>query len=146
MKNDSTATATATVYSYDTADVLDGAPSAELVEASLAAPNGAVLAYREHGVWHYVPDCREEHYRRLGEDVVTVYVMVEDGEPTRDAICRAIRAAIAAGADEAPEPWEHPAAAEARRLTGIAGCAWDFTSWRDALHVAEGGKLGGVEL
>lgn len=145
MTNDST---NARVYSYDTADELDGAPTSELIEASRAAPCGAVLAYCEAGVWHYVPDAREDFFRRIcGEEVRTVYVMVEDdGEPTRDTIVAAIRAAIAAGADEAPEPWEHPAAAEARRLTGEAGCAWDFTSWSDALALAEGGKLGGVEL
>lgn len=61
------------------------------------------------------------------------------------AIESAIRAAIAAGADkyadagmtEDGEPddrcWSHPAAAEARRLTGAAGMSWDFESWTQTL-------------
>jgi len=59
-------------------------------------------------------------------------------------ILNAIQEAIAAGADDWQEPegwepgdhdgcWEHPAAAEARRLTD--GHSWEFTNWSGALYV-----------
>lgn len=67
-----------TVMSYDTGAELTGAPSADLVDASVncAQAEGAVCAYLdEAGVWQHVPDSREADYRRMGHDVQTVYVM-----------------------------------------------------------------------
>lgn len=101
MTTDSTTAAT--VYSYDTADVLEGTASPELVEASLAAGDaGAVAAYLEAGVWRYVPDSDVEHHERhLGHDVVTVYVEVDEDEdepePTVEEIERLEQEAGQAG-------------------------------------------------
>jgi len=55
-------------------------------------------------------------------------------------ILAATEAALAGGADEQemPDPWpvgepdpvwEHPAAAEVRRLTREHGLSWEFTTW-----------------
>jgi hypothetical protein len=43
------------VRSYQHGSFLDGAPTAELVEASLAAAGMAVHAYIRAGVWNYIP-------------------------------------------------------------------------------------------
>jgi hypothetical protein len=55
---------------------LEGVPTAELVEASLAAgPSGHVSAYRGiDGSWHYVRPDEVEFYRATAETVVMVYV------------------------------------------------------------------------
>jgi hypothetical protein len=55
--------------------------------------------------------------------------MIDATDDLTPAILTAVRAAVAAGAVD----WEHPAAAEAVRLTGDAGWSWDFTTWREAL-------------
>lgn len=81
MTNDSTTTRTATVYSYDTADALEGTASPELVAESLSREDqgGVCAAYLEDGVWRYVPDSEVDHYtRHLGTVVVSVYVLTED--------------------------------------------------------------------
>lgn len=67
------------VYAYETGDVLDGAPSAQLVgesEAELSG-TGAVAAYLdERNVWQHVPDALVEFVERFrGEAVLTVYVL-----------------------------------------------------------------------
>jgi hypothetical protein len=60
---------------YDTNEVLDGEPSASLIEASLdAEPTGAVLAYLAEGKWQYVREQDESLIRGQGHDVRTVYV------------------------------------------------------------------------
>ena len=60
---------------YDTNEVLDGEPSASLIEASLdAEPTGAVLAYLAEGTWHHVREQDESLIRGQGHDVRTVYV------------------------------------------------------------------------
>ena len=60
---------------YDTNEVLDGEPSASLIEASLdAEPTGAVLAYLAEDTWHYVREQDESLIRGQGHDVRTVYV------------------------------------------------------------------------
>jgi hypothetical protein len=60
---------------YDTNEVLDGEPSASLIEASLdAEPTGAVLAYLAEGTWQYVREQDESLIRGQGHDVRTVYV------------------------------------------------------------------------
>ncbi len=67
------------VLRYDTADMLDGDASDELIRESMAAaPTGAVPAYLdENDVWQYVPPSLETHYvSNLGCDVITVYVEV----------------------------------------------------------------------
>jgi hypothetical protein len=58
---------------------LEGEPSPELVEASLAAlsdPVGAVFAYKDDaGVWQHVPIfARGTYVEELGHDVVAVFV------------------------------------------------------------------------
>ena len=68
------------VMRYDTAEALDGAPSADLVEKSLAAGDtGAAPAYRDDAsVWQYVEPSMVDQYRRTrGLDIITVYVMEE---------------------------------------------------------------------
>jgi hypothetical protein len=63
------------VVSYDTNEPLEGVPSPTLVrESGYAYPTGGVSAYCENGVWQYVAGSRVEDYRRMGCDVVTVYV------------------------------------------------------------------------
>lgn len=64
------------VLDYDTVNVLEGVPSDELVAASDAAGDtGAVPAYRDvDGVWQYVAPSMRDQYRRMGHDVITVYV------------------------------------------------------------------------
>jgi hypothetical protein len=43
--------------------------------------------------------------------------------------------------------WDAPEFAEAVRLTGTAGCVWDFTDWRSTRDTIEfHGRLGGVKL
>ena len=62
------------VIDGDTTKLLDGSPSASLIEASLdAAPTGAVLAYLAEGTWHYVREQDESLIRGQGHDVRTVY-------------------------------------------------------------------------
>lgn len=64
------------VYDYDTGEPIPGAPTPELVEASLAAmPTGAVNAYFEGGLWHYVPASQVDlHDRFLNHKVRMVYI------------------------------------------------------------------------
>lgn len=65
------------VCDYDTGDRLDGEPSDELINESLAAdPTGAVSAYQDaEGVWQYVPPSQVDFYtRQRKEEVITVYV------------------------------------------------------------------------
>ena len=62
------------VLDYDTNKLLDGSPTARLIEASLdAEPTGAVLAYYSDGMWHYVRPDDESLIRCQGHDVRTVY-------------------------------------------------------------------------
>ena len=66
------------VMDYETAEVLAGRASAELIEQSEhAEPTGAVPAYRDgNGVWQYVAPSDVEHFRRnLGTETQTVYVV-----------------------------------------------------------------------
>lgn len=69
---------------------------------------------------------------------MTSYILI-------DAIKAAVQHAIDEGADEWQTPtdwqpgdhdgcWDHPAAAEARRLTATAGIEWEFTNWSDFLR------------
>lgn len=63
----------------------------------------------------------------------------------KQQIIEAITAGLAAGGDSTD--WDAPEFESARNLTGIAGCVWDFDSWRDAADCVEWyGKLGGVVL
>lgn len=74
-------TTTYRVYSYDSGDLLVGAPSDELIAASEGAGDtGAVPAYRDDaGVWQYVQPSQVEHYRRnLRIETQTVYI---EGRP-----------------------------------------------------------------
>jgi hypothetical protein len=65
----------AQVLDGSTNEVLDGEPSASLIEASLdAEPTGAVSAYYSEGMWHYVREQDESLIRGQGHDVRTVYV------------------------------------------------------------------------
>ena len=65
------------VLNYDTGETLDGPPSPELIEESLAAdPTGAVPAFQDSvGTWQYVPPSEVDFYKhQRKEDVITVYV------------------------------------------------------------------------
>ena len=62
------------VLDGSTNEVLDGEPSASLIEASLdAEPTGAVSAYLAEGTWHHVREQDESLIRGQGHDVRTVY-------------------------------------------------------------------------
>lgn len=65
------------VLSYDSAEVLDGAPTAELArESESAGPTGAVPAYLDGGRWEYCAPSDRSRIVAQGYDVVTVYVEV----------------------------------------------------------------------
>ena len=64
------------VRDYDTADLLPGKPSEELIIMSDAVDDGAVLAYLDaDGVWQWVPDSYADRQRsQMHRTVRTVYV------------------------------------------------------------------------
>lgn len=64
---------------------------------------------------------------------------------TAAEILAAINAGLAAKGDDTD--WDAPEFAEAVRLTGEAGCVWDFDGWRQTRTTIEShGRLGGVRL
>lgn len=64
---------------------------------------------------------------------------------TAEQIIAAIGSGLAAGADETN--WEAPEFAEAVRLTGEAGCEWEFDGWKATRRALEGYRaLGGVQF
>lgn len=63
------------IYDYDSGSLLDGPPSADLVEASFdAAPEGAVMAVWDGDEWIHIPDCEESQARARGEEPRCIYV------------------------------------------------------------------------
>ena len=67
-----------TVHSYDTGREMEGLPTKELVEESLAAgDSGAVCATydADEALWSYVAPEERERLEARGETVRTVYVM-----------------------------------------------------------------------
>ena len=68
-----------TLLDYNTAVILDGVPSDELVAASRAAgETGAVSAWLDGETWQHVPDCEASRYSAFGRAVTTVYVELDD--------------------------------------------------------------------
>ncbi len=68
---------------------------------------------------------------------------------TATQIIAAINAGLTAGGDD--QVWDAPEFSDAVKLTGLAGCVWDFTGWHSAAEMlnplAEGGsRLGGVRF
>lgn len=66
------------VYSYQTGEQLEGAPTKALVLASLdAGDSGAVCATydRDEALWSYVRSDERDAYEARGERVRTVYVL-----------------------------------------------------------------------
>jgi len=41
------------------------------------------------------------------------------------------------GNPDGSDDWDHPSAADARKLTKALGMEWDFTTWADAQELAE---------
>ena len=66
----------ARVYDYDTSSRLEGEPSAALIAASAAVPDGGVAAYRDAaGIWQHVPESERDHVRQHQHEAVrSVYV------------------------------------------------------------------------
>ena len=79
---------TTTVYDYRTGERLDGIPSPQLVKESEATTLGAVAAYRDDdGCWQYLGDQAADHYRRLGHQALTVYVVANAAEAKAEGAC-----------------------------------------------------------
>lgn len=62
------------VCDYDTGSPLDGPPSADLIQESLGAEAGAVMAVWDGDEWTHIRDDEESQARARGEEPRCVYV------------------------------------------------------------------------